>query len=143
MKLPKIAYLIGIIVLVGCTEQAPSSQEFEKVTYESNDNQGIELIGIDDHPNKEQMEWFLNNYDEPFHRTKSYKEGVHSFCTHKGETDVELRFYENQTQAIESQDSEPMFDNEDYCFNGAVKITVYSNSIVDRNDILSWFSGEE
>jgi len=106
----------------------------------------------DEHPNKSQMEWMLNNYKEElsvvvkpltvnhdglilneyFFRSQSNIELTLIFCNHQ---DDALIIGERHFSSEEY--------NQKYGVNGGVLFVVFGADKWKVNDMLSWFAGEE
>ena len=141
-----ILFLIGLISS-SCQNQANESDRKDEEVK-------VQLIGIDDHPNKEHMEWFLNNYEEEFitsevdwkileHDSLIQKE--YHFHTKLSNVSLTLTFYKNQEDALTVADANfTVYDSIYPCgVNGGVLFMAQGDDQYKVNDVLSWFAGEE
>jgi hypothetical protein len=118
-------------------------------------NQKIVLSEVEnDHPNKETMEWLLNNYDEEFFEQKSVVgtlenqdliQNIFHFQTKSKDITLLLIFCNNETDAQivgNSNFLEPE-NNKKFGTNGAVLFVVSGNDKYEVNNVLQFFAGEE
>jgi hypothetical protein len=114
----------------------------------------VQLDGIDDHPNKEDMEWFLNNYKEEFIAAdvdwKSLKhEGLiqkgYNFRTKSSNISLIFLFCKEQQDAlIIAKANFPIIDGlQKAGVNGGVLFVAQGDDQYNVRDILGWFAGEE
>jgi hypothetical protein len=115
----------------------------------------IKLFGLsNEHPNKESMEWLLNNYEEAFIASKDDGETLehenliqkkYNFHTELSNTSLILIFCNNQQAALTIAETNFSFNdnNQKYGVNGAVLFVVKGKEKSKVNRVLSWFSGEE
>lgn len=144
---------IIIIILISlisfsCQNQAKKSNSKEEQTK-------IQLTGLnDEHPNKKQMLWFLNNYKEEFIEDKVDLETMNlknliqnefHFHTKLSNVSLVLIFCNKQQDALAIAESNFSSNNENqkYGVNGAVLFVVKGKEKTELNNVLSWFSGEE
>lgn len=142
-----IIFLIGLISF-SCQNQAKKPNSKEEKTK-------ILLTGLtDEHPNKKQMQWFLNNYKEEFIEDKADLETNNidsliqkefQFHTKLSDVSLVLIFCKNQQDALAIGESNFSSNNENqkYGVNGAVLFVVKGKEKTELNSVLSWFSGEE
>ncbi len=115
----------------------------------------IELNGLsDEHPNKETMEWFLNNYAEEFiESNESWDVLVHQkliqkgyeFRTKSSNISLILIFCKNQKDALLIAEANfPVVNGVKKAgVNGGVLFVVEGEDEYKVNDVLGWFAGEE
>lgn len=107
---------------------------------------------VKDHPNKKQMEFFLNNYpyeliqnDVKFSHWKNYNPNDYRclFTNKENNIKITLLFAQNQKNAIEV--GRTNFDGtlSKWIINGSVLIVITANDENIVNETLSYFSGEE
>ncbi|PKP21832.1 MAG: hypothetical protein CVU05_05950 [Bacteroidetes bacterium HGW-Bacteroidetes-21] len=146
-------HLIILIILIGwisfsCQNQAKtSSSKEEKIKIELNDLN-------DEHPNKTQMLWLVNNYEEAFiaddnnGKTLEHDDLIQKayfFHSKMSQVSVILIFCKNQPDALTVGETNfsSNEENQKYGVNGAVLFVVKGKDTEKVNQVLSWFSGEE
>ena len=142
--------LIGLIFL-SCQSQNQSQANKSDTKVE---NVKVQLIGIDEHPNKEYMERFLNNYKEEFIAyEEDWKALEHENLIQKGynfhtklsNVSLILIFCKNQQDAltIAAANFPVVNDVQIAGVNGGVLFVAQGNDRGEVVDVLSWFAGEE
>jgi hypothetical protein len=144
---------ILILILLGLISF--SCQNESKMPNLIDEKNNIKLNGLnDEHPNKNQMEWFLNNFQEEFLEDKK-KSGTlegenliqkgYFFQTKLSDVSLSLFFCKNQQDALRIGESNFSVNNihQKYGVNGAVLFVVEGKDKLKVNSVLSWFSGEE
>lgn len=155
MKNP-ILILLGLISL-SCqnnTDISDKKVEVQLIDAIKSKKPKIQLDGIDDHPNKEPMEWLLNNYKEEFiaseveWKTLEHEDLMQKGCNfHTKSSDIYLMliFCKHQDDALIIADANfPVVDEVQIAgVNGGVLFVVQGDDPYKVNDVLGWFSGEE
>ena len=107
---------------------------------------------IKEHPNKKQMEFFLNNYqyeliqlDVKFSHWKNYNPNDYRcmFINSENNIHITLLFTQNQKNAVEVGRSNFDKTTAEWTVNGSVLIIVNANDKNLVNNTLSYFSGDE
>jgi hypothetical protein len=147
MKLLIMLSLIGLI-FYSCGNQINSVNE-------KNKNNQIVLSGVsDEHPNKKNIECFLNNYKEEF---IEYKEGLgilenqdliqnkYCFQTKSNSVTLILIFCNNweDAQTVGKTNFSSVDNNQNFGTNGAVLFVVKGDDEWKVRDVLSHFAGSE
>lgn len=146
----KMLILLTVISILpfSCSHQ-PQSVDKE------NEKPKIVLHGLDDnHPNKEAMEWFLNNYEEEFIEqeenlgileNQNLIQNTFCFKTKSSDVSLVLLFCDNGEDAliVGNTNFSSHENNQSFATNGAVVFVVKGNDKVKVNDVLSFFAGEE
>lgn len=144
---------ILILILLGLI--SVSCQNESKMPNLIDEKNNIKLNGLnDEHPNKNQMEWFLNNYQEKFIEDKENLgtlEGEnliqkgYNFHSELSDVSLSLFFCKNQQDALKvgASNFSPNNSCQKYGVNGAVLFVVEGKDKLKVNSVLSWFSGEE
>jgi len=113
------------------------------------------LIRLDfEHPNRTQMEYFLNNYKEVIHPIKvdwrkwekeDLIEQRYAFITDESQTSLYLIFCKTQTDAITVGEANFSLktDFSSWSVNGAALFVISSEDKFAVADLLSHFAGEE
>ncbi|MFH2141704.1 MAG: hypothetical protein ABIJ97_04735 [Bacteroidota bacterium] len=115
----------------------------------------IILNGVkNEHPNKEMMEWFLNNYEEEFIEQKEDIDTLENqnliqnkFCfkTKLSGVSLFLIFCNNGKDALTVGNTNFSSDenNQNFGTNGAVLFVVKGSDKYKVNSVLNFFAGEE
>lgn len=145
----------SIIIIILISLISFSCQNQEKKPNSKEEKMKIQLTGLNyEHPNKKQMQWFLNNYKEEFMEDTVDLETMNlnnliqkefHFHTKLSNISLVLIFCKNQQDALAIGESNFSFNNENqkYGVNGAVLFVVKGKEKQELNNVLSWFSGEE
>ena len=160
MKTP-IIMLFFLLFMSSSCQQGNNNAETENKNGEIQSNGAevvekakIRLDEIDGHPNQEQMEWLLNNYEEefiilekdwkPLEHDSLVQERYH-FYTKTSKIAVDLFFCSNQNDALTIADANfPAVDGAQVTgVNGGVLFAVEGDDQDKVNQVLSWFAGEE
>ncbi len=139
--------LIGIISLSCQNRKTNSEIEIPKMKIHLN-----ELS--DKHPNKKQMEFFLNNYEEEFLECEMVVDSIvnqsliqkqYCFQTKDSKISLILFFCENQRDALTLAESNfvTKIIGQVYGVNGATLFVVKGKDKNKANRVLSHFAGEE
>ena len=154
MKTPIIMLFFLLFMSSSCQQDNNGAETENKNGTEVIEKTKIHLNEIDGHPNKEQMEWLLNNYEEefiilekdwkPLEHDSLVQERYH-FYTKNSNVAVDLFFCSNQKDALTIADANfPAVDGAPFTgVNGAVLFVVKGDDQDKANHILSWFAGEE
>jgi len=153
---------IAILLLIGLisfscqnhTDISDKKDEVQLIDANESKKPKIQLDGIDDHPNKEPMEWFLNNYKEEFiasdvdWKTLQHEDLVqkgYNFHTKSSNMSLILIFCKHQDDALIIADANsPVVDEVQIAgVNGGVLFVAQGNDRGEAVDVLSWFAGEE
>lgn len=160
MKTPLILFFLLLFISLSC-QQGNNNAESENADVEVQlsdttevEKTTIHLDEMDGHPNKEQMEWMLNNYEEefvilekdwkPLEQDSLVQERYH-FYTKTSNVAVDLFFCSHQNDALTFAESNfPAVDGAPKTgVNGAVLFVVEGDDEYKVNNVLSWFAGEE
>lgn len=120
-----------------------------------NEKPKIVLHGLDDkHPNKEEMEWFLNNYEEEFIEqeenlgtlsNQNLIQNTFCFKTTLSDVSLVLLFCNNGEDllTVGNTNFSSRENNQTFATNGAVVFVAKGNDKVKVNDVVSFFAGED
>ena len=115
----------------------------------------IRLNGLnDDHPNKEMMEWFLNNYEEAFIEKRedtgkleneNLIQNIFHFQTKRSGVSLVLIFCDNGNDALTvgKTNFSSAENNQYFGTNGAVLFVVRGSDNDKVSSVLGFFAGEE
>jgi len=115
----------------------------------------IRLNGLnDDHPNKEMMEWFLNNYEEAFIEKRedtgkleneNLIQNIFHFQTKRSGVSLVLIFCDNGNDALTvgKTNFSSAENNQYFGTNGAVLFVVKGSDNDKVTSVLGFFAGEE
>lgn len=141
MKNSFIALFLLSFISFSCQNQVnPQHAKTEKMNIQLN----VE------HPNKKQMEWFLNNYEEEFVTHQEHNDSLmgehliqekYYFQTKSSNILLTLIFCNNQQDALTI--GVKNYHNQKYGVNGAVLFVIDGKDNLKVDSMLSWFSGEE
>lgn len=140
-----LVILYGFICL-SCNSQVKSSTEQKK-------RNTIQLNDMSDqHPNKQDVIFFLNNYTEAFFECNeleySFKEVSlveenYQFCMESLEGSVMILFFESQRDALRFADVNAEQTEKKCTVNGGVLYVVNGTDEEQVSSLLYYFSGEE
>ncbi|MDD3859583.1 MAG: hypothetical protein PHW83_05240 [Bacteroidales bacterium] len=148
MKKFMLQYLIIGLICISCQGQKQNSDtETQKIKIQLNDLS-------DTHPNKQQMEHFLNNYKEEFIESElntDYLKNQHliqkqyCFRTKHSNVSLTLIFCEYQKDALSVAEANFNSDSigQEFGINGSTLFIVEGNDKLEVNSVLSHFAGEE
>ncbi len=156
---------ISILVLIGLisfsiqnhTRTSHWKEEVQLIDASESKKQKIQLDGIDDHPNKGHMEWFLNHYKEEFivsdasdtdWKTLEHADLMQkgfSFHTAMSNVSLILIFCKHQDDALIIAGANfPVVDEVQMAgVNGGVLFVAQGDDPDEVTSVLSWFAGEE
>jgi hypothetical protein len=152
----RISILLILLPIYSCTNEGQIDDAVDTDTITDiipEDEYHIRLIDLDDeHPNKSQMEWMLNNYNEELSVVEKPLTVNHDsliikeyFFRTPSKIDLDLIFCNHQDDALiigEQHFSNTEF-NQKYGVNGAVLFVASGPDEYKVNDLLGWFAGEE
>jgi hypothetical protein len=145
------AFIMLILISLfsfSCTNQPPAIyKENSKINYKLN---GVKI----DHPNKEMMEWLLNNYEEEFIEQKENMgvlenqnliKNIFSFQTKLSGVSLFLFFCNNEKDALTVGNTNFSSDEnkQEFGTNGAVLFVVKGSDKYKVNSVMNYFAGEE
>lgn len=145
--------LILLLTLIVTTSFSLQSQVNISNTEDEGTEAPLHKLSID-HPNKNQMETFLNTYKEEFILEEEIKvvlehenliQKRYDFYTKESGIHLTLIFCKNQEDALKIAETNfySTKDHQEYGVNGAVLFVVNGKDDGKINTVLSWFSGEE
>lgn len=136
------------LILLSCQNQAnKTNAKDEKIK--------LQLNGLsEEHPNKETMEWLLNNYKEEFIVSKEDWSTIengnliqkgYKFHAKLSNVSLILIFCKNQQDALTIGETNGFLnDTLHMCgVNGSVLFVAQGNDQYEVNSVLQWFAGEE
>lgn len=143
-----IMLIIVSLFYFSCTNQPRSIDK-------KNAKTKIILNGVkNEHPNKDMMEWFLNNYEEEFIEQKqdivplannNLIQNKYNFKTKLSEVSLILIFCNNMKDALTIGESNftSVANNQKFGTNGSVLFVVKGNNKSKVMSVLSYFAGRE
>lgn len=144
----KLLHLIIAFIFISCNDARPISEN-------ETQQMKIQLSDLsDEHSNKKQMEYLLNNYKENFLPCESTLDSLkkasliqNQFCfkTPSSNVILNLIFCAHQNDALEIADANLVDDStsQKWGVNGSVLIIVQGKEESEVNDVSSHFAGEE